>query len=115
MSALLRSRSRLFSIIPRNNRRLSSTATTEPPKETILSSSILGDQLPPPNGPPPPPLASEAEKNSWSFLKYGLITALTGGVATAGYATYGTYLVKLMSLVLSFIWNKYNKLCCLSG
>lgn len=93
MSALIRSTSRLFSIISRNNRRFYSTVTSEPPKETIISSSILGDQPPPPpNGPPPPPPAPGAEKNSWSFLKYGIIAALTGGVATAGYATYGIYL-----------------------
>ncbi|KAL2245230.1 UNVERIFIED_CONTAM: Mitochondrial import inner membrane translocase subunit TIM50 [Sesamum indicum] len=84
MSALLPSRSRFFSIISRNNRRFSSNVATEPPKETILSSSILGDQ-PPPSDPPP---ASEAEKTSWSFLKYGIVAALTGGLATAGYATY---------------------------
>ncbi|KAK4398615.1 Mitochondrial import inner membrane translocase subunit TIM50 [Sesamum angolense] len=86
MSALVRSRSRLFSIISRNNRRFSSNVATEPPKETILSSSILGDQPPPPPSGPPP--ASEAEKSSWSLLKYGIVAALTGGVATAGYATY---------------------------
>ncbi|KAL0399130.1 UNVERIFIED_CONTAM: Mitochondrial import inner membrane translocase subunit TIM50 [Sesamum radiatum] len=86
MTALVRSRSRLFSIISRNNRRFSSNVATEPPKETILSSSILGDQPPPPPSGPPPP--SEAEKSSWSFLKYGVVAALTGGVATAGYATY---------------------------
>ncbi|KAL7088079.1 hypothetical protein ACP275_13G107100 [Erythranthe tilingii] len=89
MSALLRARSRLFSIIPRNNRRFSSNPTAEPSRETIISSSIFGDHLPPPpDSLPPPPLASEAEKSSWSFLKYGLIAAVTGGVATAGYATY---------------------------
>ncbi|KAL0306263.1 UNVERIFIED_CONTAM: Mitochondrial import inner membrane translocase subunit TIM50 [Sesamum radiatum] len=86
MSALVRSRSRLFSIISRNNRRFSSNVATEPPKETILSSSILGDQPPPPPSGPPP--ASEAEKSSWSLLKYGIVAAITGGVATAGYATY---------------------------
>ncbi|KAK4439710.1 Mitochondrial import inner membrane translocase subunit TIM50 [Sesamum alatum] len=89
MSALIRSRSRLFSIVSRNNRQFSSNVATEPSKETILSSSILGDQPPPPpSGPPPLPPASEVEKSSWSFLKYGIIAALTGGVATAGYATY---------------------------
>ncbi|KAL0353517.1 UNVERIFIED_CONTAM: Mitochondrial import inner membrane translocase subunit TIM50 [Sesamum angustifolium] len=86
MSALVRSRSRSFSIISRNNRRFSSNVATEPPKETILSSSILGDQPPPPPSGPPP--ASEAEKSSWSLLKYGIFAAITGGVATAGYATY---------------------------
>ncbi|GFP80468.1 mitochondrial import inner membrane translocase subunit tim50 [Phtheirospermum japonicum] len=89
MCALVRSRARLFSIISRNNRRFSSTVSSEPPKEAIISSSILGDQPPlPPNGPPPPPPPSEIDKNSWGFLKYGLIAALTGGAATAGYATY---------------------------
>ncbi|KAL8469727.1 hypothetical protein ACS0TY_032536 [Phlomoides rotata] len=88
MSALLRSKSRLFSIISRNNRRFSSTVASEPSKETIISSSLLGDQPPPANGPPPPPAQPEASKNSWGFLKYGIAAALTGGVATAGYASY---------------------------
>ncbi|XP_051125319.1 mitochondrial import inner membrane translocase subunit TIM50 [Andrographis paniculata] len=83
MSTLIRSRPHLFSILTRNNRRLSSNLATEPPKESIISDSILRDQ-PPPSAPPPP----VAEKNSWGFLKYGLIATLTGGVATAGYATY---------------------------
>ncbi|KAI3466430.1 hypothetical protein Pfo_023093 [Paulownia fortunei] len=89
MSALIRTRPRLCSIISRNNRRFSSSVANEPPREPIISSSILTDQTPqPPSGPPPPPPAAEAEKNSFSFLKYGLIAALTGGIATAGYATY---------------------------
>ncbi|KAL8462270.1 hypothetical protein ACS0TY_033352 [Phlomoides rotata] len=88
MSALLRSKSRLFSIISRNNRRFSSTVASEPSKETIISSSLLRDQPPPANGPPPPPAQPEASKNSWGFLKYGIAAALTGGVATAGYASY---------------------------
>ncbi|KAL3643072.1 mitochondrial inner membrane protein required for protein import [Castilleja foliolosa] len=87
MCPLVRPRALLFSIISRNNCRYYSTVSSEPSKEAIISSSILGDQPPlPPTGPPPPP--SEAVKSSWGFLKYGLIAALTGGVATAGYATY---------------------------
>ncbi|CAA0832450.1 Mitochondrial import inner membrane translocase subunit TIM50 [Striga hermonthica] len=91
MCALARSScSRLLSIISRNNnRRFSSAVTSGPPKEAIISSSILGDQPPPPpTGPPPPPPASGIDKNSWSVLKYGLTAAITGGAATAGYATY---------------------------
>ncbi|GER32436.1 mitochondrial import inner membrane translocase [Striga asiatica] len=89
MCALARSSSRLLSIVSRNNRRFSSAVSSEPPKEAIISSSILGDQPPPPpTGPPPPPPASEVDKSSWNFLKYGLIAAITGGAATAGYATY---------------------------
>ncbi|KAL6520764.1 hypothetical protein OROHE_016945 [Orobanche hederae] len=89
MYALVRPGSRLLSLFSRNNRRFSSTVRSEPPKETIISSSLLDDQpLPPPTGPPPPTPASEVDKSSWSFLKYGLIAALTGSAATAGYATY---------------------------
>ncbi|KAG8365145.1 hypothetical protein BUALT_Bualt18G0073900 [Buddleja alternifolia] len=87
MSALIRSRSRLYSVISTNNRRFCSSATREPPRESIISAaSIVGDQKP--SGPPLPPPVSEAEKNSWSFLKYGVIAGLTGGIVTAGYATY---------------------------
>ncbi|KAL3821113.1 hypothetical protein ACJIZ3_007018 [Penstemon smallii] len=88
MSTSIRYCSRLCSIISGKNRRFSSTVTTEPPKESIISSSsIIGDQPPPPppSGPPP---AAVAEKKSWRFLKYGLIAAVTGGVATLGYASY---------------------------
>ncbi|KAI5674673.1 hypothetical protein M9H77_15037 [Catharanthus roseus] len=91
MSAVVKARSRLLSVISRNtNRRFSSTATTEPPKEPIVSSSsILGDQPPPaPEAPAPPPPSAGTEKKSFSFLKYALTAAITGGVATAGYATY---------------------------
>ncbi|KAG8386030.1 hypothetical protein BUALT_Bualt03G0106600 [Buddleja alternifolia] len=86
MSALIRSGSRHFSTISRSSRRYSSSVTSEPSKETLISSSILSDQPPPPPSGQPP--VSEAEKNSWSFFKYGLIAALTGGIAIAGYATY---------------------------
>ncbi|XP_075112903.1 mitochondrial import inner membrane translocase subunit TIM50-like [Nicotiana tabacum] len=90
MSAIARSKSRIFSIISRTNRRFSSNVTTEPPKEPIISSSsLLKDQPPPPqNQSPPNPEASGTEKNRWSFLKYSVIAAVTGGVATAGYASY---------------------------
>ncbi|CAI9784096.1 unnamed protein product [Fraxinus pennsylvanica] len=87
MSALVRSRTRMFSINSININRFSSSVTTGPSKESIISSSrILNDQ--PPSSPTQPPPAARAEKKSWNFLKYGLIAALTGGVATAGYATY---------------------------
>ncbi|KAK2979127.1 hypothetical protein RJ640_021761 [Escallonia rubra] len=91
MSALVRSR--LLSIVRTSNRRYcSSAAVNPPPKEPIAAaaSSIIGNQPPPPSSTVPPPATSGAEKKSWSFLKYGLIAALTGGVATAGYVTYGT-------------------------
>ncbi|KAH6822757.1 Haloacid dehalogenase-like hydrolase superfamily protein [Perilla frutescens var. hirtella] len=88
MAALLRSSSRLFSKISTSNRRLSSSVSSEPPKATILSSSIIGDLPPQPNGQPLPQPEPEAVKSSWSFLMYGIVAALTGGAATAGYATY---------------------------
>ncbi|XP_015056479.1 mitochondrial import inner membrane translocase subunit TIM50-like [Solanum pennellii] len=89
MSAIARSKSRIFSIISRSNRRFSSSVASEPPKEPIISSSsLLKDQAPPSQNPPPPLESSVAENKSWSFLKYSVIAAVTGGVATAGYATY---------------------------
>lgn len=94
MSVIVRARSRLFSAISRNcNRKFSSTVTTEPPKEPIVSSSnIINDQ--PPDTPPPPPPSAGAEKKSRGFLKYGIVAAVTGGIATAGYATYGSFLFR---------------------
>lgn len=85
MSALSRNCARFNSIISssRTSRRFSSSDT---PRESIISSSLLADQTPPPPSGPPPP--AESTKSSLSFLKYGLIAALTGGIATTGYATY---------------------------
>lgn len=80
MSALIRFQMRNFLKNPINISRFFS-------KESIISSSrILNDQ--PPSSPTQPPSYARAEKKSWHFLKYGLFAALTGGVATAGYATY---------------------------
>lgn len=74
MSALIARTRQSFLQAQRNRRYLS-------------SASVIGDQapsLPAPESTPP-----VAAKNSWSFLKYGLVVALTGVTATAGYATYG--------------------------
>ncbi|XP_009602717.1 mitochondrial import inner membrane translocase subunit TIM50 [Nicotiana tabacum] len=86
MYAIARSRLRISSLISRKNRRFSSSVIADPPKEPIISSNLLKDQPPPP--PLPEPSATGAEKNPWNFLKYSLGAAFTGGVATAGYATY---------------------------
>lgn len=87
MSALIRTRSRLYSLIWKNNRRLSSTVSNELSREPVVPSSVLTDQAPRlPNGPPP---SADGGKNAWRFLKYGAVAAFTVGVATAGYATYG--------------------------
>lgn len=87
MSAI--ARSRLLSLITKNNRRRYSDFTSNPHKEPFTSSSSANDY----DRPPPPPDSSippsdSPEKKSWSFLKYTLVAALTGGVATAGYASY---------------------------
>ncbi|KAI8557492.1 hypothetical protein RHMOL_Rhmol04G0014800 [Rhododendron molle] len=88
MSAI--ARSRLLSLISKNNRRRYSDLTSNPHKEPFTSSSFANDYDRPPPPPPdssiPPP--DSPEKKSWSFLKYTLVAALTGGVATAGYASY---------------------------
>ncbi|XP_047974807.1 mitochondrial import inner membrane translocase subunit TIM50-like [Salvia hispanica] len=88
MSALSRHCARLNSVISssRTNRRLFSTAANDTPRDSIISASVLAEQTPqPPSGPTP---AAESPKSSWGFLKYGLVAALTGGIATSGYATY---------------------------
>ena len=85
MSAI--ARYRLLSTILKNNRRLYSEIAANPSREPIISaSSVVNDHQPPQH-----PSSSGTEKKSWGFLKYSLVAALTGGVATAGYATYGSF------------------------
>lgn len=86
--------SRLLSILLRNKRnpRSYSSVTSEGPQKSVISSSILGEGGGGPLSPPPPPLESEivggSGRKPWGFFRYSLLAALTGGVATAGYATY---------------------------
>ncbi|KAE8680270.1 Mitochondrial import inner membrane translocase subunit TIM50 [Hibiscus syriacus] len=71
----------------------SSSSSSNPAKEAVIpSQSILSDQPTPPTPTPPPP-APEASpqvsrRKSWSFLKYGLISAVTGTIGYAGYLSY---------------------------
>ncbi|GMI74146.1 embryo defective 1860 [Hibiscus trionum] len=75
-----------------NRRFLSSgvdSSSSNPSRESIIASqSTLSDQseVPPPPAPEAAPQASGGK--AWSFLKYGLIAAITG---TAGYAGYLSY------------------------
>ena len=86
-------RNRLLSTIFKNNRRLYSEIAANSTREPIISaSSVINEQQPPPH--PPPPSSSGTEKKSWGFLKYSLVAALTGGVATASYATYGSFTLR---------------------
>ncbi|KAK9052078.1 hypothetical protein SSX86_028706 [Deinandra increscens subsp. villosa] len=95
MSIVTRSR-QIFSIVRKSNRnpRLYSSVSANGPSDPIISSSILSNQptssTPPPPPPPPPESAAAGSVGGkpLSFLKYASIAALTGGVATAGYATY---------------------------
>lgn len=82
MYAVARSRFR----ISRSNRR-------------FLSTALLQDQPPPPPPLPEPSSAAGAENKSWNFLKYSLVAVLTGGAATAGYATYGTFNFTVLILI----------------
>ncbi|XP_076908782.1 mitochondrial import inner membrane translocase subunit TIM50-like [Bidens hawaiensis] len=90
MSIITRSR-QILSIVKKRNKnpRLYSNVSANGPSEPIISSSILNNQA---ASSIPPPLESAAVDRvggkPWSFLKYTLVAALTGGVATAGYATY---------------------------
>ncbi|TYI67649.1 hypothetical protein E1A91_D08G033100v1 [Gossypium mustelinum] len=76
------------------NRRVFSSgvdsSSSIPSKETVIASqSILSDQSPVPHPPPAPenfPPASGGKL--WSFLKYGLVGAVTGTVGYAGYLSY---------------------------
>ncbi|KAL3333618.1 hypothetical protein AABB24_033617 [Solanum stoloniferum] len=63
----------------------------------FLSTALLHDQPPPPPPLPEPSSAGAAgaENKSWNFLKYCLVAALTGGAATAGYATYAYSLTEV--------------------
>lgn len=95
MSMVTRSR-RIFSTVLKSNEnsRFNSSVTANASKEPIISSSILSNQstssIPPPPPPPPHPKSAPVGGGGgqpWSFLKYTLIAALTGGVVTAGVAT----------------------------
>lgn len=86
------SRARSFSTILKKSNNRCFSVTANPPKEPIVSaSSIVDNQVPPPpTAPTPPPETAGVEKKPWNFLKYGLIASLSGGLAAAGYVTYGT-------------------------
>ncbi|XP_010534799.1 PREDICTED: mitochondrial import inner membrane translocase subunit TIM50-like [Tarenaya hassleriana] len=98
-SIVLRSRviSRLPKVSSQDLRVFSSEAASTNPsaKEPGLSAgqSIISD-LPPPNQTPPPPQAEAAaaapgkDRKALKYLTYGLVSALTGATAAAGYATY---------------------------
>lgn len=86
MSILLRSR--LWSAGSRGTRRLSSEATANPHREPIVAAAANSQPPPPSSAPPPPHSSTGTGRKSWNFLKISLIAALTGGLATAGYATY---------------------------
>ncbi|XVF70871.1 hypothetical protein PTKIN_Ptkin11bG0197100 [Pterospermum kingtungense] len=69
----------------------SSSSSSNPSKETIVASeSILSGQSPPPPPPTPAPEAAPqaSGRRAWTFLKYGLITAVTGAIGYAGYLSY---------------------------
>lgn len=108
MSSMI-TRSRFSPLLTRHSRRfLSSDASTNSHKESIIASqSLISEQSPPP--PPQEPVPPAEGKRSWKFLKYSLVAALTGVVATAGYATYGTYASHclLIFVVLFFFLSKW--------
>ncbi|MBA0645094.1 hypothetical protein Goklo_013227, partial [Gossypium klotzschianum] len=66
------------------------TSSSIPSKETVIASqSILSDQSPVPHPPPAPETFPPASGGKlWSFLKYGLVGAVTGTVGYAGYLSY---------------------------
>lgn len=70
------------------------SSSSIPSKETVISSqSILSDQSPVPPPPPAPETFTPASGGKlWSFLKYGLVGAVTGTVGYAGYLSYGKFL-----------------------
>ncbi|KAK5810645.1 Mitochondrial import inner membrane translocase subunit TIM50 -like protein [Gossypium arboreum] len=66
------------------------SSSSIPSKETVIASqSILSDQSPVPHPPPAPETFPPASGGKiWSFLKYGLLGAVTGTVGYAGYLSY---------------------------
>lgn len=87
MSAIARSRVILFK--SKNTRLFSSNFAANPPKEPIISAEpLVTAQSQHAKPPPPPNPPNVSEKKSWSFLKLGVIGALTGVFSTAGYASY---------------------------
>ncbi|KAL3503610.1 hypothetical protein ACH5RR_038059 [Cinchona calisaya] len=94
MHSIIRTRSRTFSLISKLNKRglSNSSYPNEPQREAVISSSsMFRDPVPTDHStpPPPPPQPPEvAEKKPWGFFKVGLFAAITGGVATAAYASY---------------------------
>ena len=95
-----------------NRRVLSSgvvSSSSNPSKETIIASqSILSDQSPPPPPPPAPEVSPQASgRKSWSFLKYGLIAAVTGAIGYAGYLSYSKSFFRFnqdWSFVIQFLF-----------
>ncbi|KAK1390209.1 Mitochondrial import inner membrane translocase subunit TIM50 [Heracleum sosnowskyi] len=76
-------------ILNRGNTRCFSVYSESTGEAIGVSSSTSNNRAPPPpNVPSQPSGKAGGERNSWNFLKYGLITALTGGVGAVGYATY---------------------------
>ncbi|KAA3471536.1 mitochondrial import inner membrane translocase subunit TIM50-like [Gossypium australe] len=79
------------------NRRVFSSgvdsSSSIPSKETVIASqSILSDQSPVPHPPPAPETFPPASGGKlWSFLKYGLVGAVTGTVGYASYLSYTSY------------------------
>lgn len=90
MSTVVRARLST-TILNRGNTRCFSSVYSDSTGEAIgVSSSTLNNRAPPPpNVPSQPSEKAGGERNSWNFLKYGLVTALTGCIGAVGYATYG--------------------------
>ncbi|XP_074324703.1 mitochondrial import inner membrane translocase subunit TIM50-like [Apium graveolens] len=89
MSTVVRARLST-TILNRGNTRCFSSLYSDSTRETIgVSASISNNRAtPPPNVPSRPSGKAGGKRNSWNFLMYGLVTALTGGIGAVGYATY---------------------------
>jgi import inner membrane translocase subunit TIM50 len=83
-------RSRILSIVSRNNKPNRRFFCSN--KEPIISSqSTIPDQSAAAAEEAPAQAAGIRENKAWNFFKYGIIGALTGATAFAGYASYGLF------------------------
>lgn len=105
--------SKVLNLKSNKNIHLYSSVTTNPPRESIISSSssILSGQSTSSSTPPETAAAATTggggKGQPWSFLKFSLVAAVTGGVATAGYATYGECSGKWYITLLPFLCFLY--------
>lgn len=104
-SALIRSR--ILSKASRTNKPNSRFFCSN--KESTISSQPIISDLTAAAGEAPAQAVGSSENKAWSFFKYGIVGALTGATAFAGYASYGLfYYISMyinLPILISFLLN----------